>query len=878
MTEKVCDHETTAGGSALCGAWVDFVRRWAWAVVLASLALTALSGWYVATRLSINTSTTDMLSAELPFRRDSIRLKQSFPQFSGNIVVVIDGATADQADDAAAKLSVALRNEKNRFRSVFDPHGEPFLRRNGLLFLDEDELAELVDRLAGAQAFIGTLWRDPSLRGLFSVLTLAVENRNDTAPPAALGRVLAAIADTADSQLAGQPGVLSWRALIEGDALAGDAKRRVIVTQPTLDEASLQPASQAIAAIRTAVRELGLTPENGVRVRLTGSAALEEEELESVATGMGWAGLISAVLVLLFLFWALRSTRLVAAMLVTLVMGLIWTAGFATLAVGQLNLISVAFAVLFVGLSVDFGIHFTLHLREEIDTGEPFSVAFAKTGRSVGRALTLCAVAAAISFYSFLPTDYVGLAELGVIAGSGMFIALFANLTVLPALIAVWLPPVRTGAEAARRGVSDWMSGWLSRYARSVIAAAIVLALVAAGLLPSAEFDFDPLNLRDPSTESVSTLLDLMSDSEEAPYSIDILTDDREQARSLAARLNALPAVASIRSVESFIPKQQDAKLEILDSAALMILPSLDGRTLPPPGAAARARAFEKFRDMLRQYKITDVTTGAAIAGRLSRVLARLPASPEALAELERRLLQTLPGRLTALRDAFDARRVTLQDIPDTLLRRFVAADGTVRFEVFPAEDVRNPEALRRFVAAVRTIAPNATGSPVIIVEAGRAVIRAFVEAAAISIVAIALLVGVILRRPRDIVLVFAPLFLAALLTVAASVLTGLAFNFANVIVLPLLFGLGVASAIHLVLRERAVSGLDGLFGTSTPRAVVFSALTTIGSFGSIALSSHPGTSSMGVLLAIAITLTLLCTLIVLPALMVVFRGGDKSR
>ena len=143
-----------------------------------------------------------------------------------------------------------------------------------------------------------------------------------------------------------------------------------------------------------------------------------------------------------------------------------------------------------------------------------------------------------------------------------------------------------------------------------------------------------------------------------------------------------------------------------------------------------------------------------------------------------------------------------------------------------------------------------------------------FAEAAAISVIAIGLLVWVILRRLSDVALVFAPLALAALLTVAASVLTGLSFNFANVIVLPLLFGLGVASAIHLVLRERAGSGLVGLFGTSTPRAVVFSALTTIGSFASIALSSHPGTSSMGILLALAITLSLLCTLVVLPALM----------
>jgi predicted RND superfamily exporter protein len=182
---------------------------------------------------------------------------------------------------------------------------------------------------------------------------------------------------------------------------------------------------------------------------------------------------------------------------------------------------------------------------------------------------------------------------------------------------------------------------------------------------------------------------------------------------------------------------------------------------------------------------------------------------------------------------------------------------------------------LRRFVGAVRAVALHATGSPVVILEAGNTVVGAFRDAAVLAFVAIAVLLAVLLRRLRDVALVFSPLVLAALLTVAASVLFGLPFNFANVIVLPLLFGLGVANGIHLVLRRRDQGGVTEVMASSTPRAVVFSALTTIGSFASIALSSHPGTASMGMLLTIAITLTLACTLIVLPALM---RLDEKKR
>jgi hypothetical protein len=263
----------------------------------------------------------------------------------------------------------------------------------------------------------------------------------------------------------------------------------------------------------------------------------------------------------------------------------------------------------------------------------------------------------------------------------------------------------------------------------------------------------------------------------------------------------------------------------------------------------------------------------------LQAALARLGENPDpkTLRELQKRLLASLPARLESLRDSLDPQPVTLKNLPRAIVDRQLAADGRARLTVYPKENLRDPAAIKRFVASVRSVAPDATGAPVIIYEAGRAVIRAFIEAGVISVVCISILLIVLMRRLHEVLLVFAPLALAALMTVAASVVLDLPFNFANVIVLPLLFGLGVAGNIHIVMRERDETGAEGVLSTSTPRAVVFSALTTIGSFGSIALSSHPGTASMGILLTISITLTLATALIVLPGLLGVWPVKSKT-
>jgi len=620
-----------------------------------------------------------------------------------------------------------------------------------------------------------------------------------------------------------------------------------------------------------------LDAEHGLRLRLTGSAALEHEELASVKEGMGYAAILALCLVIVLLLICFHSVRLAAATLVTLVFGLVWTAAFAIATLGHLNLISVAFAVLFIGLSVDFGIHYGLRYREALDGGRAHADALREAADGVGGGLALAAVAAAIGFYSFLPTAYVGLAELGLIAGTGMFFALFANLTVLPALLTLMRVAPRLSPDRSDRRSNPWVL----RSARSVLVVSALLGVAAVAVAPGVRFDFDPLNLKDPETESVSTMLELLAEEPRSGYAVSVLAADLDEARRIAERANDLPSVDSTLTLATFVPEYQDEKLDAIDSLALTLEPSLMAPQDEAPTTGENRAALEALDATLARVERDRDDDTSRAAGRLRRALAdvRSGATDAALAELENRLLHGLPGRLAALRESLSAEPVSLDDIPAFLHDRWAAPDGRARVQIFASQPIhQDREALGRFVEEVRTVAPHATGSPVIILEAGRTVVRAFVEAATLAVVAISLLLAVLLRGVREIALVFGPLALAAALTVAASVLMGAPFNFANVIVLPLLFGLGVAGGLHLVMRERSEADGAAALATSTPRAVAFSALTTIGSFGSIALSSHPGTVSMGVLLTVAISLTLVCTLVVLPAMMAVWRTAAPTR
>ena len=875
VSEKL-DH---ALGQALA-RWIDGARRHAIGVLaIAVLSAVALAAYTVAT-IGFNTDTDDMISKDLPFQRAVADYDRAFPQFLDSLVVVIDGATPDLAEDAATTLAKRLEADTTMFKTVYRPGGDPFFERNGLLYLGVDELEDLADNLAAVQPLLAALARDPSLRGLFDELRLAVEeSAGGRAADFDLADAFDRLSDAAEAALDGRRHYLSWHEVISGETATIADRRRIIVVQPRLDFSQLQPQKDALDAVRAAARDAGLVPENGVRVRLTGSVAINYDQLDLARRGVEIAAPVSFILVAIVLIVGLRSFRLVAASLATLLIGLAWTAGFATLVVGELNLISIAFVVLFIGLGIDFSIHLCLRYREFVLGGMAHDAALAGAGREVGGALFLCAITTAAGFYVFIPTDYVGVADLGLISGSGMFISLAANVTVLPALLT--LMPLRPPATTKPVAGVGWRLGQRlgSATARRVVrVAAVVGGLGAIAVASQMRFDVNPLNLLDPSVESVVTQRDLLAGDGRAPWPLRILAASRDEAVALTERLTALDAVDEVVTIADYLPADQDEKLAIIEEIAFFLGP-LPPRRLAAPSDAERRAAMSGLRLALDAWRADDVDRDLAPSvNRLAEALARLDGEAASLGGLERDLLGGFPERLRRLYAALEpVEPIAFDDLPQALVAREVAADGRHRVQVFPTDDIADDGAMRRFIAAVREVAPDAIGHPVSIVESGDAVVRAFRQALASAIVVIVVLLIVITRRFGDAALVAAPLLLAAALTGAATVIFAIPFNFANVIVLPLLLGIGVDSAIHLVHRRRA-DPTGALLDTSTARAVVFSALTTICSFGSLMLSVHHGTATMGQMLTIGVGFTVLCTLVVLPAVMprpTAQSGGD---
>ncbi len=827
------------------------------------LCVAAVTGavYFTAQNLRINTNTDDLLSEELPFRQRNRERNAAFPRTQNELLVVLSAGTADAADRAADRLVAALRAKPEQFEHVFYPQGDTFFRQNGLLYLDVEALENLSDRLAEVQPLLLTLYDDLSLRGLADVLKLALEAKGDEA--AGLKTALEAMAETVERVGAGQPATLAWRELMSGRVATPADRRKLITVKPRYEFGSLEPAAAAIRAIRAAGAAAGLPGDGAIRIRITGGKALLQDELRSVQEGMGLVGGLSVVLVIGLLWIGLASVRLIVPVILTLVFGLLWNAFFASVAIGELNIISVAFAVLFLGLSVDFGIHFSLRYREAVAAGHGTEKALQSAAGEVGGALALCALAAATAFFSFLPTAYRGVSELGLIAGVGMFIALFANLTVLPAMLALF--PLRDARADRGARIGRTARAAIDRRAQAILGGAVLLALLAAIAVPFVRFDDDPMNLRNPDAESVATLFELLDDPTVQPYRVSVLAKNLEAAASIAARARKLPGVDTALTVTDFVPARQQEKLELIEAMAIpysaMAAPVAG---IAPIDAETRRRAVAALRGALEKLTAGPLSDAAK---RMARALDALDGSDDTLRRLETALLGTLPRQLNALGDSLQAGPVTLANLPEDLRGRYVAEDGRALVAILPAGDPRRQDARRRFVTEVQSAFPGANGGAVTIDAAGRAVIQAFKEAALYAFVLIVVLLLVLLRSIRDMLLVLAPLGLAALLTVAATVVFAIPFNFANVIVLPLLFGLGVASGIHIVLRHR--TDRSGQFlETSTPRAVLFSALTTIGSFCALALSTHRGTASMGMLLTIAITVTTVCTMVVLPALL----------
>jgi hopanoid biosynthesis associated RND transporter like protein HpnN len=876
--------ERRFGGIA--AALVETSRSRPWLVVALCALLTAGSVYVTATILEIDTDSDRLLSPEIRVGQTNRALAEVFPDLQNNLVVMVGTDEPADARAAAEELAARLMEQPESYPGVFLPGHAPFYEDFGLYYLDRDDLHEVAERIEKAGPLLATLVDRPELPVLLGALTHLVESAEGLSSIGKDGsRILDRAALAVERFNQGGQAPVEWEDLLFEDLGSGHDNPQLLFVRPAGDLTQLAPVLEAITAIRAMA--LDLAPRPGLRVRVTGDRAVHTEEMSLIIGEAILSICVSLVLVTFILWVCLGSFRLLVATLLTLLVGLTWTAGLASLAVGHLNALTSAFAVIYIGLAVDFGIHLGLGYLEQRNLGKEVPRALRATSESTGNSLFLCALTTTCGFYAFIPTAYTGVADMGIISGTGVLLGLLATLTLYPALIALGLGESRGTASPVRRRVEIRLPTFPIRHPRAVCSVAAAVTLACGVALAWVRFDVNHMNVRDPRVESVQALKDLLSDSERSAWTIEVLARDLDEAREVAASLEALEGVHHVNTLESFLPEDQEGRLALFDQMR---------SDLESPVELSDDESGEGL-DRLTALEVTIEGYGVALdldaelrggigdddpvvesAERLRRALFALhghlrdePAPPD-VDGLEEDLFGKLPSLLEDVVDVLPTRTVTLDDLPDDLRRRYLAPDGRARVEVFSASHLAKPGELERFSDLIHSVRPDAGGPAAGTVALARAMVSSLRQALATAVVVIAILLLVLWRSFKYTLITLVPLFVGSVATAAVSVFANIPFNFANIIVLPLLLGIGVDSGIHLVHRHRSGElGDRNLLQTSTSRAVLFSALTTAATFATLALSHHLGISSLAQLLTIGLGLMVAANVIVLPAILTLF-------
>ncbi len=841
-------------------------------VLVAALSLTLASLAYTVEHFAIDTDISKLVRERPEVVQRNLDMDAAFPARDDLTLVIVSAPAIELANAAASELAQALRGDQGLFKSVSEAGSGPFFEQQGLLYLSRPELDSTLHDLRQARPLLASLARDPSLRGLANLLavTMQVPVQSGAVRLADMEGLLESSARVLDENLEGHDAALSWRDVAAHQAQVDGAAHAIIVVRPQRDYSELESGARASARVRALAAEGRLAERFSARVLLTGPIPLADEEFSSIQQGALVNGLGTLASVVFILWLALRSWRLIVAVLLTLLAGLAITGALGLMLVGALNMISVAFAVLFIGIGVDFSIQFGVRFRSERASSSEIAHCLVAAGRTLAMPLTLAACATAASFFAFMPTDYRGLAELGEIAGAGILLIAFPSaVTLLPALIVL----LRPGPSLAAPGL-PWLApvdDYFARHRVPILASTALVIVLGAMSLPNLEFDFNPLHLKDPQSESVQSLRLLEKDPEGGVNDIQVLASDLAQAQQIAHALARLPQVGRTTTLLDLVPSDQEEKLKAIGALAQELAPVLHQARIAPATDAARIASLRNAAAALDDAADFAGDPVGAPAHHLARSLKRLAsASVPSRDRAERALGLPLQLALASLARALEAQPISVQSLPGELRDQWLSKSGAALVDVAPhvptGIDPGDDALLRDFAHAVEAAEPRAIGGPLSVLHSADTIVRSFFVASGWALVSIFVMLWLSLHRLGDVLRTLVPLLVSGLVTLELCVLFGIPLNFANIIALPLLLGIGVAFKIYYVVAWR--NGQSGFLQSALTRAVVLSASTTATAFGSLWLSHHAGTASMGRLLALSLACTLVGAVLFQPVLM----------
>jgi hypothetical protein len=902
------------------------IRNHPYAIVGAALCLAVLSLTYTRGHLEFWTERNVLISQKSP---SAILYGEYRKEFKDDyVILVLRSKDLEQAKRFASDLGKRMEADRETIQEVFYRIPMETFRRQALLFLEPHEIEDLRTKIEKHQDLLERLASSPGLLTLLrtineqisrALVSTAVSGLFSEAKEEEKGRVdpedlrlMSSLMDSLYTWLTDAPRYRSpWGVFMQDpggmseDGYLIDEERGWLFMMAYLEdmEGSFNMEGAAIERIREHIREVSAQVP-GVNVAITGTPALNSDEMASSLQDMTRAmGLALLLVTVLFVIGFGEARRPLAAVL-ALLLGIVWALGWLSLTVGHLTILSMAFGSILLGLGIDFGIHLVARYEKELNSGQDPPTALGTALQRVGRAILSSAITTAAAFYALGFSSFRGIKEFGWIAGSGILCCLVAELSFLPVLL-VWLdrksggPPKTEGRKKEGSPRLERILGWPVRHPGWVVPVAACMAVAAVLPWAKVRFDYNLLHLQPKGTEAVEWELKLLEAQGSASIFAAVLVDSLEEARERAGQYEELSLVNKVESLADFVPTDPEERMDrVLELAPLFEGVELETGEPSAPSLKQVKGWIAKIRFKLREEEKEesggrvstktgtlpppDTVSGASL--RTERVLRLLEADDTqgndyALARYQERLFTDFRRKIELIMASLDPVPITVEGLPELLKKRFIGTSGRLVLQIYPKEDIWELGPQRRFVEQLVSVNPEVTGTAVQNYDATKSLLDAYIQGGLSAVCAILLILFVDFRHPVLVLLSIFPLLLGGIWTLLGMKILKMAFNPANLVIIPLLVGIGVDNGIHVIrhfLGSR--SSDDEIAGSSTGRAITISTLTTMAGFGSLMIARHQGIHSVGALLTLAMASCLLASLVVLPSLLGILPAGARHR
>lgn len=878
---------------------------------MGSLLVAGASLWITVNFLKFNTNRGDLVAKDLPYNQLNESYRKEFVDFDG-MIIAVEGKHPDQMTEFTEALVQKLKARQSIFSQIFYKVDMEYFKKKALLYLDMPALKDLGEKIETHKDFLDDVNISPGLNQLFKSINAEIssgmvehllssflgdqdseeeeqEEENDDSADLSL---LISILKQMTAALHGETSYRSpWQSFLsdreesladKGYLISKDESMLFILLNPKATKNDFTGSRGSIEEVRKLIKELKPRYPD-ILVGLTGGDVIASDEMVMTLADVAKASQIALVGVALLFFIFFRGVVKPLLAIFSLLVALCWAMGFTTLTIGHLNILSVVFTTILIGLGIDFGIHILERYREERSSGKEILPALERTIHGTGKGNFAGAITTAMAFGAMTLTDFRGIAELGWIAGGGIMLCFLAMILLLPALIT--LEEKKRGNLYRQTALPSGEPGKLDRFFNHyqwIIGVSVCLVVWAGISLKDIEFDYNILKLQAEGTEAVQYELKIIKSAKRSTWYAAVIASSLEEARQKHNAIEALSSTGKVESIVSILPDRQEEKIELIKTLA----PLLDNLKVGPEDAAFSLDALVQtskriiFKLQNRETSKNDADSefedgSVEEAHHWAKIFlqdvqkADKKVAEERLSSYSKTLFDDYREKISDLKIAAHPTPVQIDELPSTLKKRFIGKTGKFLVTVFPNINIWERDAMEEFLRQVREIAPDVTGNAVHMYESSRLMKEGYIKGGIYAIVAIFLYILFSCKNLLTTFLALLPTLVGAIWTAGIMDILDVQFNLANLVILPLIIGIGVVGGVHIIHRYREETNKDiCVLSKSTGRAVALSSLTTMVGFGSLMVADHRGIYSLGLVLTLGVGSCLVASTVVLPALL----------